>query len=112
METKTKYLAIIIFVSFFVFPLCSENIALCGSNTSEVTIMPRPTYPTGPEVTITGDYLEFKWLRAAGGVRSYEFSLYKGGGPSGDIIVQKTLPFNVSSVQVEAKLLENNQVYT
>lgn len=109
---KIKYSALIIFVSLFVVLVCTENIALCGSNTADITTEPRLASPIAPEVTITGDYLEFKWWRAEIGVRGYEFILYKSGGPGGDIIVQKNLPFNVSSIQVEAKLFENNQVYT
>jgi hypothetical protein len=112
MKTKTKYLAVIVFVSLFVTPIVATNIALCGSNTSDMTTMPRLAYPVNPEVTITGGYLEFKWWRAAGGIRSYDFTLYKGGGPFGSIIVQKTLPFNASSIQVDAKLFDDNQVYT
>jgi len=111
MGTKNKF-SIRIFLAAFFIGLISGNIALCRSNSSEVTIMPRLAYPTGPEVTITGDYLEFKWWHGGIGVRSYEFNLYKGGGPSGDVIVQKTLPFDVSSVQVEAKLFEDGQTYT
>jgi len=112
MGGKIKYPAIVIFILFFVVLVVAENIALCRSNTSEMTSEPRLVYPTGHQVTITGDYLEFKWWRAGMGVRSYEFSLYKGGGPFGDIIVKKTLPFNASSIQVEAKLFEDNQAYT
>ena len=112
MNKKIKYLMVIFFVPLFVVGIVTTNIALCGSNTSDVTTMPRLAYPVNPEVAIIGDYLEFKWWRAAGGVRSYEFALYKGGGPFGFVVVQKTLPFNVSSIQVEAKLLDNNQVYT
>ncbi|MCK9614086.1 MAG: hypothetical protein M0R48_01125 [Candidatus Omnitrophica bacterium] len=112
MGKKIKYSAVVIFISFFVMLVVTENIALCRSNTSEMTSEPRMVYPTGYQVTITGDYLEFKWWRAGAEVRSYEFSLYKGGGPFGDIIVQKTLPFNASSIQVEAKLFDDNQTYT
>ncbi|MFA5337545.1 MAG: hypothetical protein WC330_04350 [Candidatus Omnitrophota bacterium] len=112
MKKKNKYFPGVIFISFFVALVVAGNVALCRSNTSEITSSPRLSYPIGPEVTITGDYLEFKWWHAGMGVRSYEFSLYKGGGPSGDVIVQKTLPFDASSIQVEAKLFEDDQTYT
>lgn len=112
MREKNKYFVTLVFLLFVVVSVIAENIALCRSNTSEVTIAPRLAYPIGPEATITGDYLEFKWWRAGPGVRSYEFSLYKGGGPSGDVIVQKNLPFGTSSMQVEAKLFEDGKTYT
>ncbi|MCK9573423.1 MAG: hypothetical protein M0R20_03355 [Candidatus Omnitrophica bacterium] len=112
MREKSKYLVAIILMSFSIVLVIASNEALCRSNTTEVTSSPRLSYPIGPEATITGDYLEFKWWHAGMGVRSYEFSLYRGGGPSGDVIVQKTLPFDASSIQVEAKLLEDNQTYT
>jgi len=109
---KTSYLAAIVFIAVLSVSIVNANNALCHSVTADVTTMPRLAYPVNPEVTITGDYLEFKWWRAAGGVRGYEFALYEGGGPFGDAIVKKTLPFNASSIQVEAKLFENNKVYT
>ncbi|MFA5338054.1 MAG: hypothetical protein WC330_06960 [Candidatus Omnitrophota bacterium] len=112
MKKKVKYFAVSFFIVFSVVLVVAGNVGLCRSNTTEVTSSPRLSYPIGPEVTITGDYLEFKWWHAGMGVRSYEFSLYKGGGPSGDVIVQKTLPFDASSMQVEAKLFEDNQTYT
>lgn len=112
MNRKIKQAAVLVVFLSFLFAITAVNFALCHSVTGDVTIMPRLVYPINPEVTITGDYLEFKWQRAAGGVRGYEFALYEGGGPFGDAIVKKTLPFNASSIQVEAKLLENNKVYT
>lgn len=112
MGEKIKYFAVMILMLFFAVFVVAENSALCRSNTSEVTSSPRLAYPIGPEAAITGNYLEFKWWHAGPGVRSYEFSLYKGGGPSGDVIVQRTLPFDASSIQVEAKLFEDDQAYT
>ncbi len=100
------------FIMFFLAFAAMGSAAFCRSNSSEITVMPRLAYPTGPEVTITGDSLEFKWWHGGFGVRSYEFSLYKGGGPYGDVIMQKTLPFNASSIQVESKLFEDGQTYT
>jgi hypothetical protein len=100
-------------IIFIVLLICPINPGVfAGSNTSEITIEPRLAYPLEPEVTVTGEYLEFKWWPAATGVRTYEFSLYKGGGLSGDVILEKHLPFNVTSLKVDAKLLEDNQIYT
>ncbi len=112
MKNKTKCLSIFIFLSLFFSSLLAGNIALAGSNSSDITTSPRLAYPIDPEVTITGDSLEFKWWRGDVGVNGYDFMLYSGGGPSGETIVHEKLPFNATSFKVDAKSFTDGQTYT
>ncbi|MFA6282238.1 MAG: hypothetical protein WCY05_07050, partial [Candidatus Omnitrophota bacterium] len=112
MQNKMKVFAIAMFVLFLIVPVLFSGVVFSRSNTADSPEAPRLVYPIDPEVKIAGDFLEFKWQHASIGVDHYEFILYKGGGPSGETIVIKKLPFNVSSVQVPASSFEDNQTYT
>lgn len=112
MRSKIKLAVMVFFISLAITQFFTKDIVLCRSTSGERPSEPRLVYPTSEEVTITGDFLEFKWWHAAIGIDRYEFNLYKGGGPSGDAILEKTLPFNVSLIQVKTNLFEDNQVYT
>ncbi|MDD4955215.1 MAG: hypothetical protein PHP17_04160 [Candidatus Omnitrophica bacterium] len=109
MSRNGKYLTIAVFLLVIVSGFAAK--ALCRSNSIDETAAPRLSYPIEPEVVVTGDTLDFKWWPATGGVRGYEFVLYKGGGPSGDVLVQKTLQF-ANLIKVDAKLLEDGKTYT
>lgn len=112
MKRKIKYLIGIVSFSLFVIPIFTMNTVFCGSNSSDITTAPRLACPINPEVTITGDTLEFKWWPGNIGVNAYQFTLYKGGGSSGDILVSKKLPFGVDFIKVDTKLFENGKTYT
>lgn len=109
---KIKYLAVIVLVLCAASAVFIKHSALCRSNTSDITSSPRLAYPINPEVTVTGESLEFKWWPGEIGISEYHFTLYKGGGPFGDIVADKKVFSNVSSVAVDANLLEDGQVYT
>lgn len=111
---KMKYFIAIVLISFFTMPIFAGDF-IWGERASLFDRPPQPhlVSPIYDEVNISGDYLEFKWWHAAIGIDRYEFRLYKGYDMYDDnLLLKKILPFNVSSIKVEAKLFENNQVYT
>jgi hypothetical protein len=109
---KVKFPAMVIFILLAIVPVWTSGIVFSRSNTADIPEAPRLVYPIDPEVTIAGDVLEFKWQHASIGIDHYEFSLYKGGGPSGEVIVEKNLLFDISSIEVPASSFESNQTYT
>lgn len=111
MSNKMKLSAMVFLLLLSIAPFFNE-VVFCGSNTADIPEAPQLVYPIEPEVTIAGDFLEFKWQHANIGIDHYEFMLYKGGGPSGEVIIEKKLPFDVSSIQVPATSFESNQTYT
>jgi len=112
MENKMKFSVMAILVLLLMIPVLSSGVVFCRSNTADIPEAPRLVYPIDPEVTIAGDSLEFKWYHDNIGIDHYEFMLYKGGGPSGEVIVEKKLLFDVSLMQVPASSFESNQTYT
>jgi len=112
MENKMKFSVMIIFALLLIVPVLAGGVVFSRSNTADIPEAPNLVYPIDPEVTITGDSLEFKWQHANIGIDHYDFMLYKGGGPSGEVIVEKKLLFDVSSIQVPAGSFESNQTYT
>lgn len=112
MENKMKFSVMMVLVLLLMVPVLSSGVVFSRSNTADIPQAPNLVYPIDPEVTITGDFLEFKWQHANVGIDHYEFMLYKGGGPSGEVIVEKKLLFDISSIQVPASSFESNQTYT
>ncbi|MFA5270806.1 MAG: hypothetical protein WC412_00500 [Candidatus Omnitrophota bacterium] len=110
--SKTKFPVIAILVLLSIVTVFTSGIALGRSNTADIPEAPRLVYPINPEVDISGDSLQFKWQHADIGIDHYEFMLYKGGGSSGEVIVEKILPFNVSSIEVPAASFESGKTYT
>ncbi|MDP2922259.1 MAG: hypothetical protein Q8O30_00865 [Candidatus Omnitrophota bacterium] len=107
-----KYFIAIVLISFFTMPIFARDFMWGRSSLFDRPPEPRLVYPINEEVSLIGDSLEFKWWHAAIGIDRYEFRLYKGYNMYNDnLLLKKILPFNVSSIKVEAKLFENNQVY-
>lgn len=113
MKNIIKTISVVIFGYFILSPVFARGF---GPLTRDELRRPAPVhlvYPINETADLAGDYLEFKWWHADIGIRNYDFRLYKGYEMYQDkIILKKTLPFNVSSLSVEAGLFEDNQVYT
>lgn len=75
---------------------------------------PRLFYPITENVTLTGDYLEFKWEKGTPAwLDHYEFRLYKGDQMYGDSIMIKENPdWSANSIKVKAEMFEDGGVYT
>jgi hypothetical protein len=112
MQNSSKYLLTLISVLLIITAFFMPQSVLSRSTSAEIPVEPRLIYPVTEEVNVSGPTLLFKWWHAAIKIDRFEFKLYKGGGSSGEVVVKKTLPFNVSSFEVESSLLENNQTYT
>jgi len=112
MKDTMRYSVLIVFFSLFISFFFIPDPVWCRSNTAEIPVAPRLIYPLAEEVELSSPTLEFKWWHADIKIDRFEFKLYKGGGSTGEVVVEKILPFNVSSFQVESSLLENNQTYT
>ncbi|MFA6282478.1 MAG: hypothetical protein WCY05_08290 [Candidatus Omnitrophota bacterium] len=113
MKNKTKFLIIIVLISLCAVPLFAREFGFSPSRSFERPPEPHLVFPIYDEAVIVGDMLEFKWWHANIGIDRYEFNLYKGADMfSGDLILKKILPFNQSSIKIDASLFENHQVYT
>lgn len=112
MRSKIKLSAAIFLILSAIALLFTNTVVFGRSNTADIPEAPRLVYPINPEVTITGDSLEFKWQHANIGIDHYEFVVYKGGGSSGENLFEAHLPFDASSMVIPSASFEDGQVYT
>jgi hypothetical protein len=112
MKIKSRFFVAALVILLGIVPFLASGVAFCRSNTADIPEAPRLVYPIDPEVTITGDSLEFKWQHANIGIDHYEFVVYKGGGSSGENLFEANLPFDASSMVIPSASFEDGQVYT
>ena len=76
---------------------------------------PRLIHPIADKVTLKeNEPLEFQWgANDRGDIDYFDFRLYKGYNTYADnLILKHKIPSDTGSFKVEAKLFEDNQVYT